>query len=185
MTDLFEKSYSEADKREDMKILHSMGYAQELERRMPVFSNFAISFSIICILSGGINSLAQATAGAGGASIGIGWPIGCLISGAFPLAMGQIASSVPTDGGLYHWSPLLGNPFSGPLAAWLNLLGLITVLGAINVGTWEFFSGAIAPWFPAINVDTTVAEGFRNQIIFMALITGLQALINHFGIKLT
>ncbi|HZZ21740.1 MAG TPA: amino acid permease, partial [Roseiarcus sp.] len=38
---------------------------------------------------------------------------------------------------------------------------------------------------PAINVDTTVAEGFRNQIIFMALITGLQALINHFGIRLT
>ena len=71
MTDLFESNYTESDKKEDMKILHSMGYAQELERRMPVFSNFAISFSIICILSGGINSLAQATAGAGGASIGI------------------------------------------------------------------------------------------------------------------
>ena len=63
MTDLFESNYTESDKKEDMKILHSMGYAQELERRMPVFSNFAISFSIICILSGGINSLAQATAG--------------------------------------------------------------------------------------------------------------------------
>ena len=185
MTDLFEKSYSEADKREDVKILHSMGYAQELERRMSVFSNFAVSFSIICILSGGINSLAQATAGAGGASIGIGWPIGCLISGVFALAMGQIASSYPTAGGLYHWSSILGNRFTGWLTAWLNLLGLITVLGAINVGTWGFFSGAIAPWFPAINVDTTVAEGFRNQIIFMALITGLQALINHFGIRLT
>ena len=185
MTDLFESNYTESDKKEDTKILHSMGYAQELERRMPVFSNFAISFSIICILSGGINSLAQATAGAGGASIGIGWPIGCLISGVFALAMGQIASSYPTAGGLYHWSSILGNRFTGWLTAWLNLLGLITVLGAINVGTWGFFSGAIAPWFPAINVDTTVAEGFRNQIIFMALITGLQALINHFGIRLT
>ncbi len=56
---------------EDVKILHSMGYAQELARRMGGFSNFAISFSIICILSGGINSLAQATSGAGGAAIGI------------------------------------------------------------------------------------------------------------------
>jgi amino acid transporter len=35
-----------------------MGYAQELERRMSAFSNFAVSFSIICILSGAINSLA-------------------------------------------------------------------------------------------------------------------------------
>jgi amino acid transporter len=185
MTDLFEKGYSEADKKEDVKMLHSMGYAQELERRMSVFSNFAVSFSIICILSGGINSLAQATAGAGGASIGIGWPIGCLISGVFALGMAQIASSYPTAGGLYHWSSILGNRFTGWLTAWLNLLGLITVLGAINVGTWGFFSGAIAPWFPAINVDTTVSEGFRNQMIFMALITGVQALINHFGIKLT
>ena len=55
MTDLFESNYTESDKKEDMKILHSMGYAQELERRMSVFSNFAVSFSIICILSGGIN----------------------------------------------------------------------------------------------------------------------------------
>ena len=30
---------------EDVKVLHSMGYAQELSRRMHAFSNFAISFS--------------------------------------------------------------------------------------------------------------------------------------------
>ena len=38
---------------EDEKVLHGMGYAQELSRRMGAFQNFAISFSIICILSGG------------------------------------------------------------------------------------------------------------------------------------
>ena len=48
-------------RKEDVKVLHSMGYAQELERRMSRFSNFAVSFSIICILSGGINSFAQGT----------------------------------------------------------------------------------------------------------------------------
>ena len=64
--------YSAIDKSNDIKVLHDMGYAQELERRMSRFSNFAISFSIICILSGGINSLAQATSGAGAAAIGIG-----------------------------------------------------------------------------------------------------------------
>jgi len=59
---------------EDIRNLHSMGYAQELARRMHGFSNFAISFSIICILSGGINSLGQGISGVGGAAIGIGWP---------------------------------------------------------------------------------------------------------------
>ena len=176
--------YSELDKKQDIQILHSMGYAQELERRMSSFSNFAISFSIICILSGGINSLAQATSGAGGAAIGIGWPLGCLISGVFALSMAQISSAYPTAGGLYHWGSILGNRFTGWLTAWLNLLGLITVLGAINVGTWGFFSGSIAPWF-GIAVDTTTSAGFANQIIFVAIITRLQALINHFGIRLT
>ncbi len=41
---------------EDIRTLHSLGYAQELLRRMSGFSNFAISFSIICILAGGLTS---------------------------------------------------------------------------------------------------------------------------------
>ena len=46
-------AHSEED---DVKTLHQMGYAQELARRMSGFSNFAISFSIICILAGGITA---------------------------------------------------------------------------------------------------------------------------------
>src|ERR1039457_4798877 len=37
---------------EDEQKLHQMGYAQELRRRMSGFSNFAVSFTIISILSG-------------------------------------------------------------------------------------------------------------------------------------
>ncbi len=169
--------YTEADKKEDVKVLHSMGYAQELDRRMRQFSNFAISFSIICILSGGINSLAQGTSGAGGAAIGLGWPLGCAVSGVFALALAQIGSAYPTAGGLYHWGSILGNRFTGWLTAWLNLLGLITVLGAINVGTWTFFEGA----FPQLGIENTIT----NQTIFLIIITGGMALINHLGIKLT
>src|SRR3954453_10592296 len=167
-------SYTEANKKEDVKVLHSMGYAQELSRGMSKFSNFAISFSIICILSGGINSFAQATSSIGGAGAGIGWIVGCGVSAVFAIAMAQIASAYPTAGGLYHWGSILGNRFTGWLTAWLNLLGLVTVLGAINVGTWTFFSGAFG-------VENTLT----NQMIFLVVITGLQALVNHFGIGLT
>ena len=184
MTTESPREYSDEDHHKDVQVLHSMGYAQELERRMSAFSNFAVSFSIICILSGGINSLGQATAGAGGASIGVGWPVGCLISGIFALGMAQIASAYPTAGGLYHWSSILGGRFAGWLTAWLNLLGLITVLGAINVGTWGFFGSSIGAWFGVVT-DASTAEGFRNQIAFVAIITAIQALINHFGIRLT
>src|SRR3954462_6313034 len=113
--------YTEVDKAEDVKHLHSMGYAQELERRLSRFSNFAVSFSIICILSGGINSLAQATSGAGGIGIGIGWLVGCFVSLTFAVAMSQISSAYPTAGGLYHWGSILGNRGTGWVTAWLNL----------------------------------------------------------------
>ncbi|MGV4795048.1 amino acid permease [Rhizobium sp. F40D2] len=171
--------YTELDKKQDVHILHSMGYAQELERRMSSFSNFAVSFSIICILSGGINSLAQATAGAGGAAIGIGWPLGCFISLVFAVAMAQISSAYPTAGGLYHWGSILGNRFTGWLTAWFNLLGLVTVLGAINVGTYYFFMGTFGTGYLGLTDTITV------RIVFLVIITGAQALVNHMGIGLT
>jgi amino acid transporter len=163
---------------EDKKILHSMGYAQELQRSMSRFSNFAISFSIICILSGGINSFAQAISSVGGAGAGIGWIVGCIISGMFALSMAQIASAFPTAGGLYHWASILGNRFWGWLTAWLNLLGLITVLGAINIGTAYFFAGTFGSMFGFTGTDWQIVG-------FVALITIAQAVLNHIGIKAT
>jgi amino acid transporter len=170
--------YNDHAKHEDLKALHGMGYAQELSRSMSKFSNFAISFSIICILSGGINSFAQAISSVGGAGAGIGWIVGCIISGMFALSMAQIASAFPTAGGLYHWASILGNRFVGWLTAWLNLLGLITVLGAINIGTAYFFAGTFGPNFGFTGTDWQVVG-------FVAVITIVQAIFNHIGIKAT
>jgi amino acid transporter len=163
---------------EDAKVLHSMGYAQELARRMSGFSNFAISFSIICILSGGINSFAQATSSVGGAGAGIGWIVGCAVSACFAIAMAQIASAYPTAGGLYHWGSILGNRFTGWVTAWLNLLGLITVMGAINIGTAFFFVGTFGTAMGITGTPTQI-------VIIVGVITAVQALLNHLGIKLT
>jgi amino acid transporter len=171
-------NYSDKDHHEDMKVLHGMGYAQELSRSMSKFSNFAISFSIICILSGGINSFAQAISSVGGAGAGIGWIVGSALSGMFALAMAQIASAFPTAGGLYHWGSILGNRFWGWLTAWLNLLGLITVLGAINIGTAYFFAGTFGPMVGFAGSDMQV-------VVFVAVITVVQAIFNHIGIKAT
>jgi amino acid transporter len=172
------RDYTDKDRSEDKKLLHNMGYAQELSRSMSRFSNFAISFSIICILSGGINSFAQAISSVGGAGAGIGWIVGCVISGMFALAMAQIASAFPTAGGLYHWASILGNRFTGWLTAWLNLLGLVTVLGAINIGTAFFFVGTFGPWFGITGTPTEIVG-------FVALITIVQAIFNHIGIRIT
>ena len=95
------KSDDYSGSHDDTKQLHSMGYAQELARRMSGFSNFAISFSIICILAGGITSFQLGFSAAGGASIGIGWPLSCAFSLIGRLVMrvkrlvGQLAIEVP------------------------------------------------------------------------------------------
>src|SRR5947208_15829788 len=72
--------------------------------------------------------------------------IGWIIGGAFALvvaaSLGQIGSAFPTAGGLYHWASILGGRGWGWATAWFNLAGLITVLAAINVGTYEFVTSA-------------------------------------------
>src|ERR1700720_459161 len=122
---------------EDVQQLHSMGYAQELARRMSGFSNFAISFSIICILAGGITSFQLGFSAAGGASIGIGWPLSCGFSLIVAASMGQIASAYPTAGGLYHWASILGGRGFGWATAWFNMLGLIFVVSSVDGGLWQ------------------------------------------------
>src|SRR5438309_5562663 len=128
---------------DDVRLLRSMGYDQELLRRLGGFSNFALSLSIICILAGGVTSFHQGFGTVGGAAVGLGWPLACLFALAVAVTMGQLASAFPTAGGLYHWGAVLGGRGCGWLTAWFNLLGLVTVLSAINVGTWQFAASGL------------------------------------------
>lgn len=165
----------------DVALLHKMGYAQELLRRMSGFSNFAISFSIICILAGGITSLQLGISAVGAAAAGVVWPVGVTFSFLVALCMAHIASAFPTAGGLYHWSSLLGGKGWGWAAAWLNLGGLIFTTAAVNVGTYQLFVMFLGPIF---GIDAAKLN-VLHQIIGVGMMTISQALLNHFGIRLT
>ncbi len=108
MTDPIENDEPVRTAVDDARALRGFGYKQELSRRLSGFSNFAISFSIICILAGGVTSFSQGFCSVGGASIGLGWPLVCLFSLTVAATMGQVASAFPTAGGLYHWAAILG-----------------------------------------------------------------------------
>jgi amino acid transporter len=90
--------------------------------------------------------------------------------------MGHLASAFPTAGGLYHWAAILGGRGWGWTTAWFNLAGLVTVLAAINVGTFQFAANAFAP---------EAASQPWAQLIAVSLITFSQALVNHLGIRVT
>jgi amino acid transporter len=167
---------------EDTKILHEMGYAQELSRRMGAFQSFAISFSIICIISGGFGSFPIAMSTGGPFSLTIGWLIGGVFALVVAASLGQIASAYPTAGSLYHWSSILGGRFWGWATAYVNLLGLLFVIPAINVFlyfiTKDLFFGSMLGW------DVS-GWGTWTQIWSVVGLTAAQAALNHFGIRLT
>lgn len=172
---------SKAEISADTKLLARLGYQQQLERRMSGFSNFAISFSIICILAGGITSLQLGTSAVGGVAAGVVWPIGVLFALLVAAAMAQVASAFPTAGGLYHWSSILGGKGWGWATAWFNLLGAIFMTAAVNVGAYTLFINLILPLF---GLDPAKL-GILHQVIGVTLMTGSHALFNHLGIRVT
>src|SRR6201996_3691206 len=115
---------------EDEQRLHELGYAQELMRRMSGFSNFAVSFTIISILSGCLTLFYFGMDEGGPAIIVWGWPIVGLLTLLVGLSMAEVCSSFPTAGGLYYWSAKLA-PKNGAAGSWLS--GCVNFLGQGDV----------------------------------------------------
>jgi len=172
---------------DDERLLRALGYTPELSRQLGGFSNFALSFSIICILAGGVTSFHLGFCGVGGAAIGLGWPLVSLFALAVAATMAQVASAFPTAGGLYHWASILGGRGWGWATAWLNLAGLITVIAAVNVGLWTFVFGSVTAMLAEDRHAglLTQASSPAGQALAIAIITGSQALLNSRGIRLT
>ena len=66
---------AETGAKSDTDKLHDLGYAQELKRGMGAFSNFAVSFTIISILSGCLTLFGYGMSVGGPASAAYGWPV--------------------------------------------------------------------------------------------------------------
>jgi amino acid transporter len=178
--------------KDDLKTLHSMGYAQELARRMSGFSNFAISFSLICILAGGITNFPNAICAGGAFSATIGFLVGGAFAFVVACSMGQIASAYPTAGGLYHWSAILGGNGWGWATAWLNLLALFLLIASVDVGAYQLFRDMALNGLFHVDVSGWQAIPLGHNLSFdpyqtlaVVVILASQALFNHYGIRLT
>src|SRR6266568_7492767 len=112
--------------RRDISDLHRLGYTQQLLREMGGFSNFAISFSVISILTGAVLLFGYGLKFAGPIINTVGWPIVSLFTLAVAASMAEIASAYPTAGGLYFWSFRLGGRGWAWTTEWLNMIGQVT-----------------------------------------------------------
>src|SRR5882672_9715971 len=114
--------------REDRETLHRLGYAEQLYREMGGFSNFALSFSIISILTGTILLYGYGLKYGGPAINTLGWPIVSAFVLCVAASMAELASAYPTAGGLYFWSYRLGGRTWAWVTAWFNMIGQVTII---------------------------------------------------------
>jgi len=142
---------------------------------MSGFSNFAISFSIISVLTGVFSSYKIAIQAGGPAGLGIGWPLVCVGTMFVAAAMAELASAFPTAGALYHWSALLGGPAAGWMVAAMNLVGQVAIVAAIDficaksiASTLVLSDGARLPLFYVI-----VASHAVINLVSIALVARL------------
>jgi len=164
----------------DEQRLHELGYAQELRRNMSGFNNFAISFTIISILSGCLTLYGYGMNTGGPVLIVWGWPIVGIMTLFVGLAMAEVCSSFPTAGGLYYWSAKLAphNPAAWSwFTGWFNFLGQVAVTAGIDFGA-AFF----------LNALLDIQWGFDTRpwhtIVLFAAILVLHGLLNSFGVRL-
>jgi amino acid permease (GABA permease) len=164
----------------DEQRLHEMGYAQELRRGMSGFSNFAVSFTIISILSGCLTLYGFGMNTGGPVVIVWGWPFIGIMTLFVGLAMAEVCSSYPTAGGLYYWSAKLAkrNPAAWSwFTGWFNFLGQVAVTAGIVFGS-AFF----------LNAFLDLQFGFDarpwHTILLFGLILIVHGLLNTFGVRL-
>jgi amino acid transporter len=115
----------------DEQKLAELGYKQELRRGWSGFSNFAISFAIICVLAGCFTTYGQALKNGGPIAISIAWPVICVFILIVAVSMSELASAYPTAGGIYYWASRLGGPGWGWFTGWFNLIGLVAVCASV------------------------------------------------------
>jgi amino acid transporter len=163
---------------EDEKVLHRLGYAQELFRAMGGFQNFAISFTIISILAGCLTSYYIAFNNGGPVAISWGWLLVGLMSTIVALAMAEIASVFPTAGGLYYWASRLGSPAWGWFTGWFNLVGQIAVTAAIGYGLAIFLTALLNFWFDYSNTKEWT-------LLTYSIVIALAVLVNMFRVTIT
>ncbi|WP_167162433.1 MULTISPECIES: amino acid permease [Streptomyces] len=158
-----------------------MGYPRKLTRRFHAFDNFAISFTIINIISG-IFSAFGFGMGAGGPRILVfGW-IGVSVMVLFVgAAMGEIASAYPTSGALYFSAGKLAKRHRGAWSwytGWLNFVGQVGGTAATNYAAATFIQAFITMQWPSYEGTPQETVGIATAILL------LQALANTYTVQL-
>ena len=163
----------------DVAKLHQLGYAQELRRRMGGFSNFAISFTIISILSGCLTLYGYGLTTGGPVTMVWGWLLVGVMTTVVGLGMAEVCSAYPTAGGLYYWAAKLAKRNGAAwswFTGWFNMLGQVAITAGIDFGMALFLTALL-------NLTTGFTATRDHTVWVYAGILLAHGLLNTFGIR--
>jgi amino acid transporter len=159
-----------ADARSD---LEALGYKQELLRDMGAFQNFALSFSVISILTGAVTLYAHGLDWGGPLVMTVGWPLVSIFTLFVAMSLAELASAFPTAGALYHWASILGGTGAGWATAWFNTLGQFAITCTIDYGLAEFVVGLLK-----LEADRP------HTLAVFTVILASHGVLNHVGVRI-
>lgn len=150
---------------QDSATLARLGYREVLGRGMSTFQNFAISFTIISILAGTLTSYFIAFSSGGPVVVTWGWLVAGVFITIVAFALAEVASAMPTSGAIYYWSAKLGGPAWGWFAGWMNMVGVIAVTAAIEMGAAMFYTSLMHLWFGLDDSNATTFVVFTIIVV--------------------
>ncbi|KAI0597215.1 amino acid transporter-like protein [Biscogniauxia sp. FL1348] len=105
---------------EDEAALAALGYKQEFKREFSAWTTFAVSFAVMGLLPSIATTMWYGLGYAGPAANTWGWLLSVVFILCVASSMAELASSMPTSGGLYYAAAVLAGPKYGPFAAWIT-----------------------------------------------------------------
>ena len=167
---------------DDSKELAKFGYKQDLKRSMRKFSSFAVSFSLISILTGIFANFHFGYSEVGN-FIPLSWII--VFAGQFIVAllMAELSINYPISGYGYQWTYRLVGPKLGFITGWLLSLQFLTGFPGICKALSTLISDLILQ-----NFDVTISSLLISVIVIWTVTfihlkgINLVSKINNFGV---
>ncbi len=173
---------------QDERRLAELGYKQELSRAWSSFTNFAISFTIISVLSGCFTNFSFAWTAGGPIGISIGWPVLCAFVFLVAVSMAELTSAMPTAGGPYWWAAKLGGKGWSWITGWFNIVGLVGIVAGVGYGAAIFLQATLALYGAkvfGVNFADTKPSHILHQtfVLFLIILIGY-TIVNIFADRL-
>ncbi|SPC67941.1 related to UGA4 - GABA permease - also involved in delta-aminolevulinate transport [Ustilago sp. UG-2017b] len=163
----------------DAELLATLGYRQEFKREFSSLEVFGIAFSIMGVAPSIASTLIYSLPSGGPVSMVWGWLVGCFFISLTGLALGDLASSMPTSGGLYYWTYVLSGKTYRKFLCWTvgyaNTLSTTSAVASIDWSVAIMILAAASVWSDGryVPTDGQTYSVYLGVLLLHAILTSI------------